>query len=95
MGCPFLLRGVFPTQGLNPRCLHCRLIVHRCAPWEAAVFANQPFTEKMCQRSLEKNMVCSSTRVLDLEILRVSISALTVFLHPGFQPASLALSEAI
>ena len=24
MGCHFLLRGIFPTQGLNPGLLHCR-----------------------------------------------------------------------
>ena len=24
VGCHFLLQGIFPTQGLNPRLLHCR-----------------------------------------------------------------------
>ena len=24
VGCPFLLQGIFPAQGLNPALLHCR-----------------------------------------------------------------------
>ena len=28
MGCRFLLQGIFPTQGLNPRLLHCRQILY-------------------------------------------------------------------
>ena len=27
-GLPFLLQGIFPTQGLNPGLLHCRLIFY-------------------------------------------------------------------
>ena len=27
--CHFLLQGIFPTQGLNPGLLHCRLILYR------------------------------------------------------------------
>ena len=26
--CHFLLEGIFPTQGLNPRLLHCRQILY-------------------------------------------------------------------
>ena len=29
MGCHFLLQGIFPTQGLNPRLSHCRWILYR------------------------------------------------------------------
>ena len=28
VGCHFLLQGIFPTQGLNPRVLHCRQILY-------------------------------------------------------------------
>ena len=28
MGCHASLQGIFPTQGSNPRCLHCRQILH-------------------------------------------------------------------
>ena len=28
LGCHFLLQGIFPTQGLNPRLLHCRQILY-------------------------------------------------------------------
>ena len=31
VGCHFLLQGTFPTQGSNPRLLHCRWILYRCA----------------------------------------------------------------
>ena len=27
-GCHFLLEGIFPTQGLNPRLLHCRWVLY-------------------------------------------------------------------
>ena len=27
VGCHFLLQGIFPTQGSNPRLLHCRQIL--------------------------------------------------------------------
>ena len=29
VGCHALLQGIFPTQGLNPGLLHCRLILYR------------------------------------------------------------------
>ena len=29
MGCQFLLQRIFPTQGLNPGLLHCRLILYQ------------------------------------------------------------------
>ena len=29
VGCHFLLRAIFPTQGLNPGLLHCRQILYR------------------------------------------------------------------
>ena len=29
VGCPFLLQGIFPTQGSNPGVLHCRWILYR------------------------------------------------------------------
>ena len=29
VGCPFLLQGIFPTQGSNPGLLHCRQILYR------------------------------------------------------------------
>ena len=29
VGCHFLFQGIFPTQGLNPGLLHCRLILYR------------------------------------------------------------------
>ena len=30
---PFLLQGIFPTQGLNPVLLHCRQILYRLSHW--------------------------------------------------------------
>ena len=39
MGCHFLLQGIFPTQGLNPRLLHLPALAGRfftsAATWEA------------------------------------------------------------
>ena len=35
VGCHFFLQGIFPTQGLNLRLLHCRWILYHWAPWEA------------------------------------------------------------
>ena len=35
VGCHFLLQGIFPTQGLNPRLLHCRQILYHWASREA------------------------------------------------------------
>ena len=32
MGCPVLLQGIFPTQGLNLRLLHCRQLSHWKSP---------------------------------------------------------------
>ena len=34
-GFPFPSSGIFPTQGSNPRLLHCRQILYRWATWEA------------------------------------------------------------
>ena len=37
MGCHFLLRGIFPTQGLNMCVLHCRQVLYHCATCEASI----------------------------------------------------------
>ena len=34
VGCHFLLQGLFPIQGSNPRLLHCRWILYHAATWE-------------------------------------------------------------
>ena len=31
VACHFLLQKIYPTQGLNPRLLHCRWILYHCA----------------------------------------------------------------
>ena len=31
VGCHFLLQGIFPTQGSNPRLLHWQVIIYHCA----------------------------------------------------------------
>ena len=43
VGCPFLLQVVFPTQGSNPRFLHCRWILYQLShqgsprnPWKSS-----------------------------------------------------------
>ena len=33
VGCHSFLRGIFPTQGLNPALLHCRHLSHRGSPY--------------------------------------------------------------
>ena len=35
VGCPALLQGIFPTQGLNPGLLHCRWILYCLSTSEA------------------------------------------------------------
>ena len=44
VGCHFLLQGIFPTQGLNPRLLHCRQILYCWAIgevlWDILVMGN-------------------------------------------------------
>ena len=50
VGSPSLLQGIFPTQGLNPGLLHCRLILyqlsHKGSPrtleWVAYPFYSRP-----------------------------------------------------
>ena len=42
VGCLFLLQGIFLTQELNPRLLHCRQILYHCATWEAMERLNHP-----------------------------------------------------
>ena len=37
VGCPFLLLGIFPTQGLNPQLLHCSWILNFWATREAPI----------------------------------------------------------
>ena len=34
VSCHFLLQGIFPTQGLNLRLLHCRQNLCHCTTWE-------------------------------------------------------------
>ena len=40
MSCHFFLQGIFPTQGLNPRLLHCRQILYNQATWEAQTYSS-------------------------------------------------------
>ena len=44
-GLPFLLQGIFPTQGSNPGLLHCRQILYRLSykgsPPSIRVFSNE------------------------------------------------------
>ena len=35
VGCHSLLEGIFPTQGSNPRLLHCRQILYHLSHQEA------------------------------------------------------------
>ena len=35
LSCHSLLQGIFPTRGLNPCLLHCRLILYHWATWES------------------------------------------------------------
>ena len=37
MGCHFLLQGVFPTPGSNPRLLHCRWILYHWTTRECSI----------------------------------------------------------
>ena len=42
VGYRFLLLGIFQTQGLNPRLLHCRRILYHWATWEARSWCYRP-----------------------------------------------------
>ena len=37
VGCHFLLQRIFPTQGSNPGCLHCRWILYCWAIWDSTM----------------------------------------------------------
>ena len=43
VGCHFLLQGIFPTQGSNPRLLHCRWILYCWATREAPSFTQYSY----------------------------------------------------
>ena len=50
-GCHCLLQGIFPTQGLNPRLLHCRQILYHRVTREASLCLTQRTmsTEYSCE----------------------------------------------
>ena len=41
VGCPFLLQGIFPIQGLNPCLLHCRQILY-CLSHQGSPSISEP-----------------------------------------------------
>ena len=66
MGCPALLQGIFPTQGLNPGLLHCRQILyhlsHQGRPLTLTSLDKCLFSE--CIKSLLCMPVCQVTSVV-------------------------------
>ena len=44
-------RGIFPTQGSNPICLHCRRILYRWVTWEALDRGHA--CTRVCAKSLQ------------------------------------------
>ena len=43
VSCHSLLQGIFPTQGLNPGLLHCRLVLYHRTTWESFFHQWGPF----------------------------------------------------
>ena len=54
VGCHFFLQGIFPTQGSNPRLLHCRQILYHWATREAH-FLTWAITNKATDNNLYKS----------------------------------------
>ena len=48
-------RGIFPTQGSNPGCLHCRRILYRWVTWEALDRGHACM--RVCAKSLQSCLI--------------------------------------
>ena len=70
MGCHSLLQGIFPTQGLNPCLLHCRLILY-CLSHSGNVFIS-PLFKKLA--------------LLNIALLLAVFSLSTLNMVPPFLP---------
>ena len=72
-------RGISTARRSNPRCLHCRLLVYHW-PRGKLLYSLTGHLQKKYANAHSK-MMHRSICVLDLGVLRVSISALTIFLQ--------------